>query len=68
MNTDKRIELIHLMSMELHDTVSVYNKVKKDKGYSPCAGYGVEKFESKEAIKRRITVLREELLELSKSL
>ena len=68
MNTDKRIELIHLMSMELHDTVSVYNKVKKEKGYSPFAGCGIEKFESKEAIKRRITVLREELLELSKSL
>lgn len=68
MKNKDRIELIHLMGEELHDTVSVYDKQTQEKGYAPAAGYGVERFESKEAIQRRITVLREELLKLSKSL
>lgn len=68
MKTKERIELIHLLGEELHDTVSVYDKVTRDKGYTPAPGYGVERFESKEAIQRRIKVLREELLKLSKSL
>lgn len=67
MNTTERNELIRLLSNELCNTVSTYEEVKKDKPYV-VAGYGVTNFESKTAIQRRIMVLREELLELSKSL
>lgn len=67
MNITERNELVRLLSNELHDTVSTYDRVTKDKGYV-VAGYGVTNFESKTAIQRRIMVLREELLELSKSL
>lgn len=67
MNMKSRIELIHLLGEELHDTALCYEKAKQEYNYV-VAGYGVETLNCKEALKRRIKVLREELLELSKSL
>ena len=68
MNIKERNELIHLLGEELHQTVATYDKLTREKGYTPIPGYGCENFESKEAIRRRITIMREELLQLSKSL
>ncbi len=67
MNMKKRIELIHLLSDELTDSASRYERVLEEHGYV-YAGSNVEMFDCKEAIQRRIKVLREELMELSKSL
>lgn len=67
MNMRNRIELIHLIGEELHDTALRYEKAKQEHNYV-VAGYEVETLDCKEALKRRIKVLREELLELSKSL
>ena len=67
MNMKKRIQLIELLSEELHATASIYEKAKSEnKSTNTCYGE-ITNFESREAIKRRITVLREELLQLSKS-
>lgn len=63
MNMKNRIELIHLLGEELHDTAIQYEEAD-----CPLAGYDIGRLASKEALKRRIKVLREELLELSKSL
>lgn len=63
MNIKNRIELIHLLGEELHDTA-----IKYEKADCPLVGYNIDRLASKEALKRRIKVLREELLELSKSL
>lgn len=41
---------------------------KEKKGYSPSAGYEVSREDCKESIKRRITLIREELLNISKEL
>lgn len=67
MKTKERIELIHLLGEELHDTATAYNKVAGEDGIA-ISGYEIDRLETREAIKRRITVLREELLQLSKSL
>lgn len=68
MNRKNRIELIHLLGEELHDTATTYDRVDKKKEYRPITGYGdITNYETKEAIQRRIKVLREELLQLSKS-
>lgn len=68
MNRKNRIELIHLLGEELHDTATTYDRVETEKEYPPIAGYGdISNYETKEAIQRRIKVLREELLQLSKS-
>lgn len=67
MNMKKRIELIHLLSDELTDSASRYERALEEHGYV-YAGSNVEMFDSKEAIQRRIKVLREELMELSKFL
>lgn len=61
MNMKNRIELIHLLGEELHDTAIQYAEAD-----CPLAGYDVDRIACKEALKRRIKVLREELLELSK--
>ena len=64
---------------EIMDTVSSLTKSVRrslvkyvmagDKaGHAPYAGYEVDREDSKESIKRRITVIREELLKISKSL
>lgn len=66
MNMKKRIQLIELLSEELHATASIYEKAKSE-NKSTNTGGEITNFESREAIKRRITVLREELLQLSKS-
>lgn len=65
MNMRNRIELIHLLGEELYDTTLRYEKATRKHNYVR-AGYEVEMLDSKEALKRRIKVLREELLELSK--
>ncbi len=67
MNMKRRIELIRLLGEELHYTALLYEKAKQEHTYV-VAGYEVETLNCKEALKRRIKVLREELLELSKSL
>ena len=68
MNMKKRIQLIELLSEELHATAYIYEKVRSEnKSTSPGDGE-ITKFESMTAIKRRITVLRAELLELYKQL
>ncbi len=68
MKREKKTEMICLLAEELRSTVSKYDKAESKLGYAPSAGYGnLERFESREAIKRRITVLREELLKLSRT-
>lgn len=67
MNMKNRIELIHLLGEELYDTALRYEKAIQENRYV-MAGYQVETLNCKEALKRRIKVLREELQELSKSL
>lgn len=68
MNRKNRIELIHLLGEEIHDTSITYDRVATEKEHRPITGYGdITNFETKEAIQRRIKVLREELLQLSKS-
>lgn len=65
MNMKNRIELIHFLSEELYETSLRYEKVKSENRY-PVAGCNIARFDCKEALERRIKVLREELLELSK--
>lgn len=65
MNMKNRIELIHFLGEELYETSLRYEKAKSENIY-PIAGCTVAMFDCKETLKRRIKVLREELLELSK--
>lgn len=68
MDIGKRIILIQLLSEELVSTASQYEQEVKVNKY-PCCGYGgITADNCKTTLKRRITTLRQELLELEKTL
>ena len=68
MNMKKRIALIELLSEELCDSATEFEKAKRENPY-PTYGYGdTTRDNCRTTLKRRITTLRHELLELSKSL
>ena len=68
MKTTERMQMVAVMTEGLESSVNTYCKVKEKKGYSPYAGYDVSREDCKESIKRRITLIREELLNISKEL
>lgn len=62
-----RMKLLTLGMKDLDDAVKVYEKAKAEGSYV-YAGYGVPMHCCKEAIKRRITQMRQDLLLLEKGL
>ena len=62
-----RMKMLSLAAKDLNDAVTVYGKAKAENKYV-CAGYTVPMHCSKEAIKRRITQMRQDLLLLEKEL
>lgn len=68
MKTTERMHMVAVMTEGLESSVTAYCEAKTKKGYSPFAGYDIPREDSKESIKRRITVIREELLNISKEL
>lgn len=68
MKTTERMHMVAVMTEGLESSVSTYCKAKGKKDYSPSAGYDVSREDCKESIKRRITLIREELLNISKEL
>ena len=68
MKTTERMHVVAVMTEGLKSSVDTYCKVKKNKGYTPYIGLDVSREGCKESIKRRITLIREELLNISKEL
>ena len=68
LKTTERMHLVALMTEGLESSVTAYCEAKKKKGYSPTAGFDFPREDGKESIKRRITLIREELLNISKEL
>lgn len=68
MKTTERMHMVAVMMEGLESSVDTYCKAKEKKGYAPSAGYEVSREDCKESIKRRITLIREELLNISKEL
>ena len=68
MKTTERMHMVAVMTEGLESSVDTYCKVKEKKGYSPYIGLDVSREDCKESIKRRITLIREELLNISKEL
>lgn len=68
MKPTERMHMVAVMMEGLESSVTTYCEVKKKKGYTPSAGYDVSREDCKESIKRRITLIREELLNISKEL
>ena len=68
MKTTERMHMAAVMMEGLESSVDTYCKAKEKKGYSPCAGYEVSREDCKGSIKRRITLIREELLNIGKEL
>ena len=68
MKTTERMHMVAVMTEGLESSVDTDCKAKEKKGYSPSAGYEVSREDCKESIKRRITLIREELLNISKEL
>lgn len=66
----KEIEMIITLFAGVASSIERYEKARREQGRKqPFAGYGnLDICDSKESIQRRITVIREELLKLSKSL
>ena len=68
MKTTERMHMVAIMTEGLESSVNTYCKVKENKGYTPYIGLDVSRENCKESIKRRITLIREELLNISKEL
>lgn len=68
MKTTERMHMVAVMTEGIESSVDTYCKAKEKNGYSPSAGYEVSREDCKESIKRRITLIREELLNISKEL
>ena len=68
MKTTERMHMVAVMTEGLESSVDTYCKAKKKKGYSPSFGYDLPREYCRESIKRRITLIREELLNISKEL
>ena len=68
MKTTERMHMVAIMMEGLESSVDTYCKVKGNKGYTPYIGLDVSREDCKESIKRRITLIREELLNISKEL
>lgn len=67
----KRIDRLHMVEQLLsgvEESLKAYEDAEKESGFSPMTGYGLDSCNGKYSIQRRITVIREELLKLSKSL
>lgn len=63
------IDMVIALVLSIQDSLKKYDEERiKQKRNPPWCGYGVSKEDSKESIKRRILVAREELLRLSKAL
>ena len=62
------MEMIMTLLSGVAESYKKYDAAKRKKGYQPMTGYDIENVDSKESIQRRITVIREQLLKLSKSL
>ncbi len=68
-DTVKRIEAVAILVESVKQSLALYTKAAKAQGHRPYTGYGnLTSQDSKESIQRRITVIREELLVISKSL
>lgn len=63
----EKITMIQELLNGVADSVRVYEKSKYDYGQA-VPGYDIDTTDSKESIKRRILVCREELLKVSKML
>ena len=68
MKTTERMHIVAVLTKGLESSVNTYCKVKEKNGYSPYIGLDVSRKDCKESIKRRITLIREELLNISKEL
>lgn len=68
MKTTERMHMVALMTKGLESSVDTYCKAKGKKDCSPYPGYDVPMEHCKESIKRRIILIREELLNISKEL
>ena len=68
MKTTERMHMVAVMMKGLESSVDTYYKAKEKKGYSPSFGYDLPRKDCRESIKRRITLIREELLNISKEL
>lgn len=68
MKTTDRTNMVLTMTNGVSDSLKKFCEVKDAKGYTPSAGYDLPREDSKESIKRRIMVIREELLAISKEL
>ena len=68
MKTTERMHIVAVLTKGLESSVNTYCKEKENKGYTPNIGLDVSKEDCKESIKWRITLIREELLNISKEL
>ena len=64
----ERMKMLTLEVKDMNDAVQAYEKAKAGNGGYAYAGYEVPMHHSKEAIKRRITQIRQDLLVLEKEL
>lgn len=64
----KEMDMIMTLLSGVAESYKRYDREKRENGRQPMTGYDVANIDSKESIQRRITVIREELLKLSKSL
>lgn len=63
-----RIDSVIALAESVKTSLERYEASTAANGHPPFAGYEVARVDGKESIRRRITVIRDELLQISKSL
>ncbi len=61
----QRIDTVAALVESVSRSLDRYEAVRKKNGRRPEGGYDLPKWDSRESIRRRITVIREELLRIS---
>ena len=64
----KSIDTVIYLAESVKASLERYEAVQKKMNRAPQGGWDIDKEDSKESIQRRILVMREELMKLSKSL
>ncbi len=64
----KSIDTVIYLAESVKTSLEKYEAVQKKQNGAPQVGWDIDKEDGKESIQRRILVMREELMKLSKSL
>ena len=68
MSIADRLRLVNMLLEDTHDSIKNLESARIEDGYYPVAGYGVDMYDSKSNVIKRIDIVRGMLLKIKKEL